>query len=126
MAIDRNSSSYCDGYYYRKTMNERQPDDEGNRFTGQPIKNFPVSIWAFKVQWILNTDEGKYFLEKILKSEKIELYDIPAIEVIIEFLYMHYKRVVMVYRLPIYILQLIVYFASVFLNEESENSIEIR
>lgn len=126
VAIDRNSSSYCDGYYYRKTMSERQPDDEGNRFTRQPIKNFPVSIWAFKVQWILNTDEGKYFLEKILKSEKIELYDIPAIEVIIEFLYMHYKRVVMIYRLPIYILQLIVYFASVFLNEESENSIEIR
>ena len=105
MAIERNSSSYCDGYYYRIAMHERNDDDVSLRIGNlREVKNFPVSIWAFNVHWIFNTDEGKYFMEKILKSEKIELFECKAIEVMIEFLYMHYRKVVMIFRLPMYII----------------------
>jgi hypothetical protein len=78
------------------------------------------------VQWIFNTKEGKKFLEKLLKSEKMELYECKAIEVMIEFLYMHYRKVVMLYRLPIYIIQLAIFYTAILLNEASQKHINIR
>lgn len=59
-------------------------------------------------------------MQKILQSEKIELYECKAIEVMIEFLYMHYRKVVMVYRLPMYIFQLVIFYTAILLNEYSQ------
>ena len=83
------------------------------------FKNYPVNILALKCNWIIDSEEGKQFLQQVLLSEKHELYECRTIKVIVEFLYMHYRKLIISQRLPAYILQLIVYFAAVLLNEGS-------
>ena len=38
------------------------------------------------------TSDGKKFLDAILRSKNISLYEIPAINMIIEFLYQNYRE----------------------------------
>jgi hypothetical protein len=48
--------------------------------------------------------DGKKFLDAILRSENIDLYGIPAINMIIEFLYRKYRSAVFYTNIPIYIM----------------------
>ena len=34
VAVEKNSSSYCDGYYYRKSMHESKVEDEAQFLIG--------------------------------------------------------------------------------------------
>jgi hypothetical protein len=50
VAIERNSSSYCDGYYYKNMMNEKSIEDDKVIHLGSiNVKNYPVTVWAFNV-----------------------------------------------------------------------------
>ena len=96
-------------------------EDKENEY----YKNYPVTVMAFKIDWVLQDEAGTKFLQNVLNSEKLELYENRTILVIIEFLYKHYRSVILKYRLPVYIFQLIFYQAAVQLNEgfvESESN----
>ena len=41
-------------------------------------KNYPVKVEAMRANWILDSD-GKRFFKKILQSEQLDIYSIPAI-----------------------------------------------
>lgn len=58
------------------------------------FKNFPVNIWALKCNWIIDSEEGNELLEQLLLSEKHELFDCRTIKVIVEFLYLHYRKLI--------------------------------
>ena len=56
--------------------------------------NFPVTMSALLVDWIVQ-EEGKKFLEAIRDSDNDELYESRTIIVIIEYLYFKYRKSVL-------------------------------
>jgi hypothetical protein len=48
--------------------------------------------------------DGKKFLHAILRSENIDLYAIPAVNMIIEFLYQKYRKSVFKWNIRVYAL----------------------
>lgn len=79
--------------FYRRKMKE---DSEG--------ASFPVNVFAMRVGWILTKPEGQKFLQSIVESENMDLYQVPAIKCIIEFLYSSYTHILMIRVLPIFLL----------------------
>jgi len=47
----------------------------------------------------------------------LDLYSIPTIQIIIEYLYLKYKKRILWYKLPVYVAQLFVYFTTIYLDE---------
>ena len=94
--------------FYRRKMKE---DSEG--------ASFPVNVFAMRVGWILTKPEGQKFLQSIVESENMDLYQVPAIKCIIEFLYSSYTHILMIRVLPIFLLQVGIFHTNIFLNERS-------
>jgi hypothetical protein len=46
------------------------------------------------MQWILQ-NEGEKFLHGILRSENLDLYTIETVQILIEYLYIQYKKVIL-------------------------------
>ena len=53
-------------------------------------KSYPVKVMALRMQWILE-EEGEQFLKAILASDNLDLYNIPAVQIIIEYLYTRHR-----------------------------------
>tara|TARA_B110000285_G_C14949076_1_gene525820 strand:- start:265 stop:579 length:315 start_codon:yes stop_codon:yes gene_type:complete len=91
VAVKHSITSYVDNEYYRRFFHE---DKENLNY-----KKYPVKITALQIQWINDIvagqekedTDGKRFLDALLKSENIDIFGIPAINMIIEFLYEHYR-----------------------------------
>lgn len=66
-------------------------------------KSHSVKLVAFKVGWIINTDQGRKFLDSIQKKEVLEYFKIPSIIIITEFLYRKYKMILTHIILPFFI-----------------------
>ena len=77
-------TSYIDGEYYIDVMGEEKRMDLD--LLNSDYKNYPVKVEALRANWILDSD-GKRFFKKILQSEQLEIYSIPAIQMFIEYLY---------------------------------------
>ena len=45
--MNRNRTAYVDDYFFRKQVKEDRENPD--------FKNFPVSVWALRVEWILNS-----------------------------------------------------------------------
>ena len=73
-------SCYVDQDYFRDVMNE----DILNEYE---YNSFPVKIVAVEIGWILSEKNGIKFLEALLGSENIDTFEIPAIKMIITYLY---------------------------------------
>ena len=107
------SCSYVDDEYFKK--------EAGEDITNPNFKNHPVKVRAISIDWIIDTkgedSHGLAFLEALLNSETLEIFDSDTIIAIIEFLYSNYKNEILKYRLPPYMLQLFTYYTAILLNE---------
>jgi len=108
VAIGDAQSSYIDEDYFKKKMGENLEDER--------FKSYPVKVVALRMQWILQ-EEGEEFLLNILRSENLDIYAIPAIQIMIEYLYLQYKEVILKYNLPVYGGQLLCFFGMLYLHE---------
>ena len=54
VSLNRNRTAYVDGQYFRDHVKEEKENPN--------FKNFPVSVWALKVEWIINSRDGKELL----------------------------------------------------------------
>ena len=61
--------------------------------------------------------EGKKFLQAILLSERLDFYEIKSLQIIIEFLYQKSKILILIYLLPLYLIQGTVFIFSIILQE---------
>jgi len=95
VSINRANRSYVDDSYFLQEMGE----DKSNDY----FKNYPVSVVCFKIDWVLQDAAGKKFLQNMLNSQKLELYENRTILVIVEFLYKHYRSMILKFRLPVYL-----------------------
>jgi hypothetical protein len=108
VSIGKALSSYIDEAYYKEYMFENVNDPN--------FKSYPVKVVALRMQWILK-NTGQRFLQGILRSENLDLYTIPTVQIMIEFLYKPYKENILKLRLPVYIFELIIFFVTIYLNE---------
>ena len=81
--LGSSDTSYIDGEYYKSKFEEND----------EKYKSYPVKVVALRINWVL-TNEGKQFLLAVLNSENLDIYLIPAMQMIIEYLYSKYKRVI--------------------------------
>ena len=111
VAINYSRSSYIDDIYFNKSMGE---DSEN-----QSQKIYPVKVMALTMKWVLKDDseDGKRFLLQILRSENLDLYYVPTIVILIEFLYAKYKQVVIRRHLWVYLSQLLIYILMLVFDE---------
>ena len=100
---------YIDDRFYQESMNEDK-NDKNN-------KSFPVSVVAMRIDWILNEPEGIKFLFAILDSDNLDLYEVPSLQMLIEYLFLKYKFVIIKDQLPLYLLQLTFFQTLIYLNE---------
>jgi len=77
----------------------------------------PVEVLSLKIGWIINTPEGKEFLQAILMRENLDYYEIKSVQIIIEFLYQKSKALLLNYLLPLYLLQGIIFVLSIIFQE---------
>lgn len=68
---------------------------------------YPVKVMAIDLDWIIDPDEGDTdgfeFLEAIYSSTNLEFFNVPAIKILIEFLYSEFRKKILSTRLPFYI-----------------------
>ena len=64
-------SSYVDNAYFRSTGKEDKARSD--------FKNYPVKVMGLPIDWIIKFQEknsnGKKFLQAILSTENLEVYD---------------------------------------------------
>ena len=71
--------------------------------------SFPVKIIGVRLEWIIKEAEGHIFLKTIYESEDMDLYKIPTLQCIIEYLYSKYKKVLLWTVIPQFITQVVVF-----------------
>ena len=74
-----------------------------------------------RIGWVISTQEGKDFLQAILNSERLDYYEIKALQIVIEFLYQKSKLLLLYYLLPLFMAQGASFFISIFLQELRDN-----
>lgn len=114
-------TSYIDREFYTNAMHEVKR--QGGEADYGDAKNYPVKVEAMRCNWIVDSD-GKRFFNQILKSEQLEIYTIPAIQMFIEYLYIVVKKEVIQLRLIPYILQVLVYYALIYIYEAQFETVE--
>ena len=71
------------------------------------------------MEWIIQNEQNSLrFFQEILKNESTDFYKIPAIQMMIEFLHVEYKRLNFLYGFPLFILQIISFCTLVWLNQD--------
>jgi hypothetical protein len=101
---------FIDNKFYRNEIKE----DKNN----QTYKKFMVKMSSLRVDWIFR-DSGRKFLVSLLETENIEVFRSKTIITITEFMYMHYKKAILKTQLPVYFAQVVVFFISVNIKQES-------
>lgn len=74
------------------------------------LASFPINVVALKIGWVIddtlsndqNSPYGLMFLKEILKSGNLDLFKIPCLQIMIEFLYQKYKYILLSVMLPLY------------------------
>lgn len=95
--IQESYTSYIDEVFYEKSMNEMVNDPNSN--------SYAVKVVALEVGWILDdrkgkTEPGMNFMKAIASSERNDLFELQAIQILIEWLYKRYNKLVVYWQLP--------------------------
>ena len=115
---------YIDDRFYQNKMKEMK-DDRYNADTkkmakksnSSNYKSYPVKIIALRVNWILNEDEGKEFLEAIYASEGLDIFKNESVVMLIEYLYSQYKVFITKWFVTFNVLQLLIFELSIVSRE---------
>jgi hypothetical protein len=95
IAIASSPTTFIDEDFYRKEFGDLHSPE---------YKAYPVNVVSFKINWIISTPEGKEFLQSIHQSERLDFYEIRALQIIIEFLYKKVKVIILYYLLPLFLI----------------------
>ena len=85
--------------FYSKEMAEKPKEN-----------SHPVMLSALRVDWLINSDEGRDFLQNILLTGNLDFFNIDTIQYVVEFLFQKFKLVILFLLLPIFGFSHISYF----------------
>ena len=85
--IHESYTTYIDEVYYKNKMREQVDDPSSN--------SYAVKVVALEVGWIIDekTKDGMKFLKAVQQSERNDVFDLLAIQILIEYLYKRHKMV---------------------------------
>jgi hypothetical protein len=101
------SCEYLDEKFFEEVMGENDDD---------PCH--PVNVVALRFNWILKDPKGKEFLDVILRNGELSLYDCPTLQMIIEFLFKEYKKLIWTIVAPLYLFSHVTFECLVSSNDE--------
>lgn len=101
------SCEYVDEKFFSETMGENED-----------FPCYPVNVVALRLNWILKDPKGKEFLDIILRNGELSLMDIPTLQMIIEFLFKEYKKLIWTIVAPLYIFSHVTFEFFVTANDE--------
>jgi hypothetical protein len=84
-------------------------EDLGNRH----YNSYPVKVVGLEIGWLINDDWGTKFLQSILSSENLDLYEIDSIVILIEWLYNKYRTKALIRRFPAYCFGFVVFLLTI-------------
>ena len=67
--------------------------------------SYPVKIVALNVGWLLHKEQGFEFLRAIDENQSMELYNIQAVQMMIELLYDTFRNKIYKWKAGIYLLK---------------------
>lgn len=82
-------------------------------------QSYPCDIRFLRLDWVLYTEEGLSFLKTLQKSQKNSLFQIPSMQLLIDFIYLRFKFVILKWHFPIYLAQLFFFYLMSHLNERA-------
>ena len=71
IAMAESHTAFIDDGFYRSRFGENIDDTS--------MKAFPIEVVCLKIDWIINTQEGKEFLSAINQSERLDYYEIRTL-----------------------------------------------
>ena len=80
--------------------------------------NFPVDMMTMNIGWIVNSDHGYDFLNAVWRSYDLDLYNVPSLQMTIDFLYTEIKKRILYVLMPLFLAQLAVFLSFIILDEE--------
>jgi len=110
-------SKFLNEMFFYKEFGNVEPELEIE--TQAQCKNYPIDIQYFRLDWILNTEEGFSFLQALHKTDNLSLFSITSVQLFIDFLYKRFKFVILSWLFPVFLLQLFFFYLMSHLNEIS-------
>lgn len=111
IAINHAYSSFVDDDYFIDKLGEEKND--------QDVYSYAVRVTCLEIDWILKDDKFGYrFLKRIYDSTNLELYNVEAVMILIEFLFEKYKKKAIKWRAPLYLAQIATFLFTAHFNEE--------
>jgi hypothetical protein len=88
-----------------------------NRVTTEDSASQPVTVKGFDLYWILNSEEGHYFLHKLSTHDNINFFMTEFVKTLITFLWSHYRRQIVIWVMLPYFAYFAFFIALLFYNE---------
>ena len=72
------------------------------------------------------TDEGKDFLNEVIKQPDLEIYNIRSIQILVEFFFDTYRRSILSKQFPLFVIQVIFFILVIIAAEDRINHLRIQ
>ena len=82
------------------------------------FKSYPVNISCMRIDDFLLSEHGNLLFNEILRLGDMDIFAIPTIEFIVEFIFNKLKNFLIIWRLPFFIAQIVVYFTIMKVHKE--------
>ena len=96
-------SKYLNEIFFTREFGHQEHDWESLMGMYSDCLNYPVDIRFLRLDWILYTEEGFSFLQALQNSTNNSLFQIPSIQLLIDFIYERFKFVILRWQFPIYL-----------------------
>lgn len=81
------------------------------------LHSYPVKVISTRIDWILNTESGKLFLQALHQQQNLDYYNILFVKTLVEFMYKKIKTKNQTSQKIRLILFIILFFLTVIFNE---------
>ena len=104
--IESTNNIIIDNKFYANKFDDCMTPKHGSLFSSK-VKTYPVDLVALKFNWFfINYDDKRIFkfLRELINHEDINIYKIPTIKIIVEFLFIKYKSFLFKFFMPIFLI----------------------
>jgi hypothetical protein len=118
VSIGHSNCLYVDDIWFKKNMGiDKQQRLMNKALKESTEKTYSVEVKAMSTKWLFN-DTGHEFLTKVFNHHQMNIYDVDALQMIIEFFYDGHKNILMDEQI-LYLVKMAVFVVIVIYNESS-------
>ena len=106
VSLSDSPTRYVDNLWFKTHMKD---DHHNHEIT-------PVIVKGMNIRWFIR-DEGKLFLQEILNTNDLSLFNIVTIQMLVEYFFLKYKKFLFTNDLPLFIGKVVCYYLQMMTNE---------